>query len=121
MAFLRCSAGWQLSEETCARRQWQAAEIGLGHWLQAARAGLEEAKEAARTYASWQQAMYELPGRLSALRAKAAAHGLGPNLSLSRLGQEADLVLRQKPLPLAQAETAVLAYMNRLNALLSKR
>ena len=107
-------------EETCARRQWQAAEIGLGHWLQAARAGQEEAKQAARTYASWQESVFELPGRLSALRAKATARGLGESLDLSRLGQEADQVLRQKPLPLAQAETAVLAYMNRLNALLSK-
>lgn len=108
-------------EETCARRQWQAAEIGLGHWLQAAQAGLEEEKQTARTYASWQEAVFELPGRLSALRAKAAARGLGDSPDLSRLGQEADVVLRQTPLPLAQAEAAVSAYMNRLNALLRKR
>ncbi|MGI4791335.1 MAG: hypothetical protein ACRYFS_21110 [Janthinobacterium lividum] len=107
-------------EEACARRHWQAAEIGLGHWLQAGRTGLEEEKQAARTCASWLESSYELPGRLSALRAKAAAHALESNPDLSRLGQEADRILSQKPLTLVQAETAVSAYMDRLNALLKK-
>ncbi len=108
-------------EDACAQRRWQAASVGLEHWRATAQECLDREAAAAETCEARLETRAGLPGRLAALRAKAGARSLAADGGLAALGREADALLGRHPLPLAQADAAVTAYADRLNALLKER
>lgn len=100
-------------EEASLAGRWQAAEVGLARWRDAAREYLDHDAKIARALAAVLARRDELSGRLSARRAQAAAlvaRGASLDPSAEPAARDAEALLARRPTPLAKAKELVERY-----------
>ena len=93
--------------------RWQAADVGLGKWVDAARDYLANDGKIAGALATVLARRDELSGRLSARRAQAAAlasRGVALAPGADEAAREAEKLLAARPTPLARAKALVERY-----------
>jgi hypothetical protein len=103
--------------------RWQAAQVGLARWLEAAERGLAGERAAYAANAAPLAMRDELIGRLSARRAQLRAlmvRGVALDPELDVRAAELEELLRRRPTPLSEAATQVGEYEAHLAALLRR-
>ncbi len=113
--------GWlQTLERTARDGRAQAANVGLERWTATADAVLVATRVARAACDAALTARDQLGGRLAARRQQLLAamrRGVTPDPAIERLAAEAESLLRQRPLPLRDAEARVTEYEARVRAL----
>jgi hypothetical protein len=100
-------------EGTARAGRWQAAEVGVARWFEAAQAHLAKDRAVKEGYEGLVALRAELQGRLSARRAQAqalAARGTAVDASAEEKAREAEGLLKRRPTPLEKAAALVDAY-----------
>lgn len=110
-------ASWlEKLESTAAAGRWSSVEVGLGRWMESARAALAGDERIAAAFAAVLARRDEIAGRLSARRAQAAARGKAIDPALEDVAREAERLLARRPTPLAEASALVERYETALRS-----
>jgi hypothetical protein len=100
-------------DEASLAGRWQAAEVGLARWRDAAQGYVDHDSKIARALVAVVARREELSGRLSARRAQAsalAARGAFIDPSAEPAAREAEALLATRPTPLGRAKQLVERY-----------
>lgn len=101
-------------EKTVQERRWQPARIGLTRWLTTASEYVNAESAAVAANCAPVERCAELRGRLSALKMKGQARGLGLDTALNAIAQEAERLLALYPVPLDRIAALVAEYETKI-------
>lgn len=101
-------------DEALRQGRWKASRIGLDRWLQTLGQYADAERAACQANNAPIELRAELRGRLSALKAKAQARGMGQDAALIALAGQAETLLRQCPTPTLRAAQLVQDYEMRI-------